>query len=308
MALFSKKRSDGELVRDGDPINLFMPYIMKGRNESAVYYRMKINVAKSKAFINKYRKDNVRISQLDIIVAAMLQTIFLRPRSNRFIVGRRVYQRKNFEVLLVVKESLTDESYESVAKISFDRGDNIFDVARKMDEQIQNIRDGKMKTDDKLVEFLTKTPRWFNRLLLNLVRILDFHNILPKALRESLPFYSSIFISHLGSIGADAPYHHLYEFGTTSIFMTVGRIYEVPKRARDNSLEWEKVIDLAFTIDERICDGYYLVKTLKTFEDFMNNPEKLTEALVEEIVDDEVSERRQHLKKFTQFFFKDRRK
>ncbi|MGI6077616.1 MAG: hypothetical protein ACOYCB_05550 [Fastidiosipilaceae bacterium] len=276
MALFSKKRSDGELVRDGDPMNRIMPYIMRKRNESAVYYRMSIEVTNARAFIKENRKNGKRITLLNIITAAMLQTMYKRPRSNRFVAGRRLYQRKEFEVLLVVKESMSDDSLESVARIPFESDDNIYDVTEKMANHIANVQEGKIKADDKMIRTLSNAPRLFNRILGSTLNFLDFHNILPTAMREILPFYSSLFISHLGSIGADAPFHHLYEFGTTSVFMTIGRTYQKAFPGKDNGVEWRRMVDIAVTIDERICDGYYLIKTLKTFENFVRNPQLLT--------------------------------
>ncbi len=277
MALFSKRRSDGELVKDGDPMTRIMPYIMRGRNESAVYYRMNVDVANAQAFIRSYRKEGKRITLLNIIAAAMLQTMFRRPRSNRFVVGRRVYQRHEFEVLFVVKEALTDDAFESVAKVPFDQQDTILDVVDKMQQHILDVRQGKDKLDDKLVDVFSKAPRLLTRLVLSLLRFLDFHNIMPKALRQALPFYSSLFISHLGSIGADAPFHHLYEFGTTSLFMTIGRTYDKPAKGENGQIQWRRMVDIALTIDERICDGYYLIKTLKTFEHYLQNPWLLLE-------------------------------
>ncbi|HHX36639.1 MAG TPA: 2-oxo acid dehydrogenase subunit E2 [Clostridiaceae bacterium] len=276
MALFSKKRSDGELVRDGDPMNRIMPYIMRRRNESAVYYRIPLEITNARTFIRDNRKQGRRITLLNIITAAMLQTMYKRPRSNRFVAGRRLYQRKEFEVLLVVKESLSDDSLESVARVPFEADDNIFDVTEKMAKHIEDIQEGGIKADDKMIRTLSNAPRILNRTIGSLLNFLDFHNILPQTLRDILPFYSSLFISHLGSIGADAPFHHLYEFGTTSIFMTIGRSYLKPFRGKDNGVEWRRMVDVAVTIDERICDGYYLIKTLKTFENFVQHPELLT--------------------------------
>lgn len=294
MSIFSKKRSDGELVKDGDPMNRIMPYIMTGRNESAVYYRMTVDVENAQQFIREHRKEGTRITLLNIIVTAMLQTMYRRPRSNRFVVGRRLYQRKDFEVLLVVKEALSDDAFESVAKIGFENDDNILDVTKKMNEHIEKIRDGNKKVDDKMISIFSNAPRLLNRLFLSLLRFMDFHNILPKALRKELPFYSSLFISHLGSIGADAPFHHLYEIGTTSIFMTIGKLHNKPFKEDDGTTAWKKVVDIAITVDERICDGYYLIRTLKTFEHYLKNPWELLNSVEHIDTDEEDLEEKKH--------------
>lgn len=297
MALFSKRRSDGELVRDADPMGRLMPYIMKRRNESAVYYRIMIDTAPAQEFIRENRRAGKRITMMNVMVAALLQAIYRRPRSNRFVVGRRLYQRHSFDVSYVVKESLDDDAPEVVAQVNFDKNENIYDVAEKMTTHISAVQTGADKGDDKLFSFFGRTPRWFLRSVINLLSFMDFHNILPNVLRKVIPFYSSAFISHLGSIGADAPYHHLYEFGTTSIFLTIGRAYDKPAKASDGSLEWKRMMDIAVTIDERICDGYYLIKTLKTMESYIRDPWKLIEPVTHSDDEEEAKGRRFFSKK-----------
>ncbi len=308
MALFSKKRSDGKVVKDGDPMMRVMPYIMRGRNESAVYYSLHIDVGACQEFIKKQRREGVRITLLNLVVAAMLQTMYRRPHTNRFIVGRRLYQRKQFEVLLVVKEALSDDAFESVIKVPFAPEDTVFEVADKMAAHIKNVRAGVHKTDDKLIRFFSRTPRLLNRILLSLLRFLDFHNILPPVLRDVLPFYSSIFISHLGSIGAGAPFHHLYEFGTTSIFMTIGRSYERPAKKLlpdgTTEVEWRKTVDLSLTVDERICDGYYLIKTMKVFQHYLNNPAELVHPVMKVDDDTEVEKQQGQRRRWYQWRFR----
>ena len=174
-----------------------------------------------------------------------------------------------------MKTLLADEGVESIAKVPFDENDTLSSVATKMRENTERIKQGETKMDDFLIHHFSKAPRWFLRLFLSLLRWLDFHGILPKFLMDIIPLYSSVFVSHLGSIGADAPFHHLYEFGTTSIFVTIGKPYDKPYRMGSGGTGWRKAIDLRFTVDERICDGFYLVKSLKVFESFLNNPERL---------------------------------
>lgn len=292
MALFSKRRSDGELVRDADPMSRLMPYIMRGRNESAVYYRITLDTAPAQAFIKENRRAGKRITMMNIIVAALLQALYRRPRSNRFIVGRRIYQRNKFEVSYVVKESLDDDSPESVAQVGFDKNENVYDVADKMTQYIGEIQMGQTGGEDKVFEFFSRVPRFLLRSVMNVLRFMDFHNILPKFFRDIIPFYASAFISHLGSIAADAPYHHLYEFGTTSIFLTIGRTYDKPFKKANGELEWKRVMDLACTIDERICDGYYLIKTLKTIENYIKDPWKLIEPVTHSDDEEEAKGRR----------------
>lgn len=271
--IFSKKRKDGIRVVDGDPMNHIMPYIMRSRNESVIYYQSTIEVKPIRDYLKKRRKNGDRVTMFNVIMASILNIFVLRPNLNRFIAGRRIYEHKNYEGLYVVKLDLSDQAYESIAKVKMTKEDNVDSIAQKMQEQVELIREQEeMKTDDKLISFFSKTPRWFIRLVLASLRWIDFHGWMPKILTDIIPLYSSVFLSHLGSIGGNAPFHHLYEFGTNSLFVTMGKIYDKPFKTKDDGIEWREVMDIVFTVDERICDGYYLIKSLSMLERFFENP------------------------------------
>lgn len=276
---FSKKRSDGTLVRDGDPMQHIMPYIMPGRNESAIYYKKSIDVEQVQAYIREQRRQGRRITLFNVVVTAILHTLYQRPHLNRFVAGRRLYQHNGYDVSYIVKKSMTDEGNESIASVELDKDDNIFTVTDRMKKHIDQIKiEDVQKGDDYLISTFSKLPRWLVRFTVTIVRWLDFHGIMPKKLQDAIPLYSSVFFSHLGSLGSDAPFHHLYEFGTTSIFITIGRIYDAPHKNRYGEIEWKKSVDLMCTIDERICDGYYLIKSMKILEKYLNDPRLLEQS------------------------------
>ena len=268
------RRSDGTLVRDTrDPIGDIMPYIMRGRNESAVYYSKSYCVETIQQYIREQRKKGTRITVFNIISAACLHTFLRRPHLNRFVAGRRLYQHNSFDILYVVKTSMTDDGIESIARVRFDEDDTLASVRDKMAESVDEIKGTEGKEDDRFIGLVTKLPRFLKRFIIALARVLDFHGMMPKSLMELIPLYSSIFISHMGSIGGDAMFHHLYEFGTTSVFCAIGRIYLKPYRdIRTEEVVWKKTIDLNITLDERICDGFYFIKSLELFDSFFENP------------------------------------
>lgn len=273
--LFGKGRSDGYLVEDNEPMHSIMPYLMRGRNESAVYFKYSVEIDNIRAYIRKHRREGKRITLMNVMLAAILHVLYQRPGLNRFIAGRRLYQHKVTDVSYVVKKSLTDVSPESVAKVVFENTDNLFTVTDKMNQHIEKIREEEDdKIDDDLTNFMTRLsnwPRWVLRSISSILRFMDFHGILPVKFQNMVPMYSSVFVSHLGSLGAEAPFHHLYEFGTTSIFMTIGKVYDKPVKTYEDKLEWRKCVDLMFSVDERICDGYYLVRSLRLLEELLRN-------------------------------------
>lgn len=274
MGLFGK-RSDGKRVTQGDPLMHIIPYLMRTRTESHIYYKRTIVVDQILDYIKEQRRHGRRITMFNIVIAALLQTVHRRPVMNRFIAGRRLYERNKFEVLYTVKQNLTDEGLESVAKVPLDPKHTIFDISDIMADHIRDIKKGVMKGDDKMIRFFSRMPRWVIRSVAALFRFLDFHGWMPKDLIETLPFYSTVFVSHLGSLGADAPFHHLYEFGTNSVFLVIGRTYDVPFKGPQGEVIWKRCMDLAFSVDERVCDGFYYVRSLRILEQFLLNPRLL---------------------------------
>lgn len=275
--LIGKKRNDGTLVNDIEPMTRLMPYIMRGRNESAVFFRKSIDITNIQTYIRQQRKEGRRVTLFNVFVTALLHTLHARPRLNRFVAGRRIYQHNCMDVSYVVKRSFTDDSSETVAQIVLNEDDNLFTVADAMLEDIRALKEEEDpdKADDKLMSRLARLPRWANRFAVAFVRWLDFHGLLSEDFQQDIPLYSSIFVSHIGSLGAEAPFHHLYELGTTSIFITIGKVYDKPTKTSDGGVEWRKAVDLNFTVDERICDGYYFTKSLRLLEELLENPELL---------------------------------
>jgi hypothetical protein len=83
------------------------------------------------------------------------------------------------------------------------------------------------------------------------------------------PLYTSIFVANLGSFDYPAGFHHLWEYGTASLFGVMGRI----ERGADGGQKFTS----AYTYDERIEDGLYSYYTLGMIRDGIENPETMVE-------------------------------
>ena len=178
--LFSKKRVDGNLVEPADPMLSVMPYVMRSRTEAQVAYTFTVKLDVIDAFIREKRREGKRITFFQVIIAAFLKVIGERPSLNRFVAGRRLYQHHEFDILYVVKPRLSDDSNESVARVSFEEDDTIYDVSEKMTAQTQAIQNQvEMKDDDKLIRQVLRLPRWLLRAVFATYRWLDFHGIAP---------------------------------------------------------------------------------------------------------------------------------
>ena len=89
------------------------------------------------------------------------------------------------------------------------------------------------------------------------------------------PCYSSVYISNLGSIKMNADYHHLFDWGTISVFAVISEKAMCPYYKEDGSYELRNTIRLGLTIDERIADGYYFSRTIALMRHLFAHPELL---------------------------------
>jgi pyruvate/2-oxoglutarate dehydrogenase complex dihydrolipoamide acyltransferase (E2) component len=121
--------------------------------------------------------------------------------------------------------------------------------------------------------FFSGFPRFVLMGIVRIQRILDFFGMLPQALVRDDPFYSSVFVTSLGSIGVDAVFHHLYEYGNCPFFINIGEITEKPV-AEQGRVAVRNVLPVRITFDERIEDGFLASKGLAYMKDVIMNIEK----------------------------------
>ena len=270
-------RSDGKKIKKLTPIFKIMPCVMLDRADSQVYFKQDIALKYLDEYIDRKAEEGIRLSYMNIIYAAIVRIIGERPRLNRFAMNGALYQRNKIYVSLVIKKSLTDDGVETPLKLKFNGDENIFEIKEKLDATIEKNKDVEASNKtDKLVSILSAIPSGLIRAIVKILMFLDKHGIMPKKIIEASPFHTSVFLTNVGSLGIDSIYHHIYNFGTTSMFFSMGKkkksyIYE------DEEFKEEKCITLAFVGDERICDGYYYASSFKLLSKYLKKPELLEE-------------------------------
>lgn len=268
-------RSDGRKIKTLPAFFKVIPSIMLERNDSQVLYKQDIPIKYLDEYIDKKAEEGIKIAYMHIIYAAIVRVIAERPQLNRFVMNGTTYARNKIYVSLAIKKSLTDEGVETTTKTEFDGTENLFDVKHKLDAIIEQNKDTEASNEtDNLAKTLGLIPVGLIRVAVKFLRFLDKHGLLPKAVINASPFHTSVFLTNVGSLGIDTIYHHLYNFGTTSMFFSMGKkkksyIYE------DEEIKEEKCITLAFVGDERICDGYYYANSFKTLFRYLKKPELL---------------------------------
>lgn len=254
-----------------------MPHLMPGRNESAVYFEELVDVTETLAYLERRRSGGgaKEVTLFQIVLAALLRTFAERPDLNRFVVGRRLYQRNAIEFSFAIKRAMRDDAGLTTTKVTFDPSDDLDAVGAKMSRDIRAAKGGADSRSDVEMAVLTQLPRFLLRFLVACQRWLDYFGLLPWALVGPDPLYASLFIANLGSVGLDSAYHHLYEYGTCPFFAVLGRVKKAVLPGSDGIPIVRDVVSIKFTFDERITDGLYCARSLALFKSYVTDPARL---------------------------------
>ena len=264
-------RCDGIKVEKCDPMYALIPHFLTRRYDAMNMTTIDIPVEPLKKYINEKRKEGKYISHLGLVIAAYLRTAAQYPALNRFIGNKTVYQHNDFTVAMVVLRQNSEG--DVMAKINLEMSDDIFEVQRKIDDFVENNRSDAEQGLDKIMRIIQGIPCVMG-LATAALRFMDRHGLLPRAIVNVSPFHASLLISNLASIRTNHIYHHVYEFGTTSVGITMGNMREVPKR-KGGVIIHEKCIPMGVVMDERICSGHYFARAFQTLKGYLADPTTL---------------------------------
>lgn len=269
------RRNDAVKVYEVPAYKQMFPYVMPKRCDSLVYQNMVLDLTNAVAFIRQNKRpdgSNYRI--FEIFIAAMMRTVVLRPQLNRFVANYQYWQRDDLSVNFFVKEDYTDDAPEHSMPVYFKPEMTLDEMSKIIDEAIIAQRKPANETvTDRAILFFLQFPRVFIRMIASFVCMLDRHGKAPKALSDADGLHTTMFISNMGSIGlgGGSPHHHLFEWGTTSLFITMGVLKRIRKTVGDTKT-YTDTMEVGFTVDERITDGFYFTKSIKLFQDLLNDP------------------------------------
>jgi hypothetical protein len=268
------RRPDGDLVRDLPPTKGIVPYLMRGRNESAVYFEQQVAMRHTDAYVRAFNvaHPDTLITAQHLLMWSIAQILEQYPTMNRFVVGGRLYQRRDIWFTYSAKQSLKGKSPLIVIKRRFDPQEPFVDMVRDMQEQLRADRySGEVGPADQEAALILKFPGVVRRVILAAGRVGDAFGLLPASMIEHDPMYASAFFANLASIGMDACYHHLYEYGSIGIFGVMGRAVTDPGSPTSGP-ERRRTMTLRWTFDERCEDGVVAGYALKRCKQMLEDP------------------------------------
>ena len=256
--MFSKERYDGTHIRNQDFFTHILPYTKPARTDSVIVFEQEYDITKTLRYI---QEKNVKFTR--IFLYAMLRSITLMPKINRFVSGLRYYQRNR--IAFTFKEEDSDITMSFSPLLPFEKFcDNIQN--HSLPQEIETEATKTEKRKEKIFSIIKKLPRFLTRFLIWGVKFLDYHNALPISFTNSLPFYSTLILTTIGDTDIDSTYYHNLKIGTCGIFCTIGKI---------KNINGQNKVKLTFTYDDRITSSSYFTQAIDLVRNLVENPEQL---------------------------------
>jgi hypothetical protein len=272
-------RIDGTPVPNVHPVRRIMPFIMPARSGAWVLFEHAIPTEPLRALLERLNADRPaerRITLFHCVLRAIGVAIGEYPRLNRFVVGSRLYDRRGIWLAFSAKQRMEKDAPIFTAKIQFDPAETLPAMVDRLLATLREGRSGKETATDREIKGFLKLPAPVLRVAVKLQRWLDGWNLLPASLVKDDPLYASAFIANLGSVGLDAAFHHLYEYGSIPIFITMGRVHREPVVADDGTISSREVFVMRYTYDERVEDGFYAARALERLQACLADPTVLS--------------------------------
>ncbi len=278
-------RRDARWVRDVPGLQTIMGHILPNRTDCEVYMNDKLDVTELLKYLEMKNAAHpeYKTTMFHAMVMSVARMVKERPKMNRFIQGRRMYERNEISLAFVAKRRFTDHAEEALMFFTPTDEDTLDTLSYRIVGEVHEMRKSESSTGgiDAVIDGFAKIPRLLLMFVIHIIRSMDFWGVNPKALTDGDPNYASVFLTNLGSIQGPAVYHHLNNYGTNSMMIAIGTIHKEERIMPDGSKQLRDVVDIGATLDERIADGFYFVRSLKLVKHICAHPELLDRPLGE---------------------------
>ena len=265
-------RPDGHRTPNIEPIVRITPYLMPTRVDSMVFLQHEVDFEALTRYIASQTAKGEKITYMQIIVAAFVRAVSQHPEVNRYIMNKQFFSRNNCTVsFTMLKDPRDADLGETVVKIKFDPTDTLYDVRDRMVDVIESNRGEENKNFvDKLASGVLAVPG-LATLIVGLVKLLDRYGLCPGALLDSLPLHTSMFSTNNASIGLHHVNHHIYNFGSTSLFFGMGTVLK--KAVVEKGVtRMKRYLPIGITADERVTSGAHFARFFTTMNRCLNDP------------------------------------
>ena len=290
-------RIDGKRASYIDPMMQLMPHIMPRRYDACNTTKVTCFSKPIEEFIADQKAKGEIFSFNDVFLASLVRLYSKREALNRFVIARKIYDRYTFSISFVIKKGLRDAGEETVVKVEFDGSETLYEVRDKIKQVVEsNLRSTDVNSLDIFMDKLVRMPSGLLAVVVGFLKWLDKVGLWGKGLMNMLPFHTSCFVTFMKSIKGNYIYHHIYDFGTASMFLALGKEQMIPV-VKEGEIKSEKTFTIGAVMDERFCDGLYYVNSVRMWEKMLNDPSVLLEPGEKKFTKKLVLERRKKLMK-----------
>jgi len=250
---------------------------MPQRVDAQVHTTIQIDCDTLTKYIRSQRDRGQTFSYMDLVIAAYVRAASQHPQLNRFVMNKQLYARSTICCsFAIVKTMENDEDVrEAAVKVHFDPYDTVYDVRDRVRAEIDtNRKEDSQNGADKLVRFFQAIPG-FSTVAVGLVKLLDRYGMLPSVIVNISPFHTGAFIANMASIGMPHVNHHIYNFGTTSVFLAMGNVLRNPVPGPNGTVSVKRALPMGLVLDERITSGVEYGRVLTYFRELLADPSKL---------------------------------
>jgi len=248
------------------------------RCDADVFINTGVDVTKLMEYLDAKKKEGNKYTYFHAVVLAFAKTIYNRPKLNRYIQNRHMFMHTDVVIAFVAKVEFTDNSKELMIQVPISPEETLDSLSKKIKDMVLKVRDkeGKTKGANSAIDILGRLPNIIRIPIVGLLKFMDKKGILPVSLQEDDIYFSSAIVTNIGSLKSDSIYHNNTNFGTASSITSIGEVRDTLK-VIDGKSKIIKSCNFGVNFDERIADGFYLIKSFKLFEYILNNPELLEE-------------------------------
>ena len=281
-------RTDGRRIRSLPPMAQVSPYIMVTRNTSTNYFSESLEISQIDRYIRRKRREGLtNFGITHVLLAAYCRGLCRYPGLNRFLAGQKVYSRgEDIQCCMTIKKEMSADSPDTVIKVHLSPRDTADDVYRKFQSAVDNVKNTPLNSSfDATAGAFTLIPGVVLKFVVWVLKTLDYFGLLPRFLLEVSPFHGSLFFTSMGSLGIQPIYHHLYDFGNLPVFGAFGMKRRAVEVQEDGTIVERKYVDVKFSLDERIVDGFYYAAFFKHYRRILAHPEILDNVPAEVLSD-----------------------
>ncbi len=288
-----KKRREAFHVKQTDPMFSLIMSIMPKRYDATNYAMVDIPCEGMDNFIKgQIAQTGRRYSYMHVVIAALVRGFAMRPYLNRFVMNARLYEHYGVTVAFTIKQTMVDDAEELIVKHTFCGHESIMEISDTLDKIIEESLAANYNPTKEKTVAVGGLPVPLSKMVVAFLKYLDRHNRMPRAFMDISPFHTSFFITNLKSLKMESINHHCYDFGTTSLFFSMGKEKLKPVVNEDKEIAISKIMQLGISSDERICDGHYLARSFHLFRRLIAHPEMLMEEYHDAKTDAEIERRK----------------